>query len=102
MNTKKIPLVVMLLGALVTCIVTYLNDYELNELLPALFLALVVFLIIGLIIKGVLDKFCPLPEEEVSETEGEEISLEGDEGEVIEKQVGENEGTSGPEGDEGV
>ncbi|MCR4655543.1 MAG: hypothetical protein K5770_04845 [Lachnospiraceae bacterium] len=73
MDTKKIPLTVMLLGALVACIVTYINDYQLSEMLTILLISLVVFLILGLIISAVLNKFVPLPEEEDKD------------GEVIEK-----------------
>ena len=71
MNTQKLPLTVMLLGALVTSVVTYLNDYTLSEMLAALLISLVVFLFLGLIVSGILNKFVPLPQEE--ETDGEVI-----------------------------
>ncbi len=61
----------MLLGALVTSVVTYINNYTLSEMLVALFISLLVFLILGLIVSAILNRFVPLPEEE--ETDGEVI-----------------------------
>ncbi|HAV01134.1 MAG TPA: hypothetical protein DCW47_08115 [Lachnospiraceae bacterium] len=76
MDTKKIPLTVMLLGAFVTSVVTYINNYTLSEMLVALLISLVVFLILGLIVSGILNKFVPLPEEE--ETDGEVIEKDAE------------------------
>ena len=76
MDTKKIPAIVMLLAGTVACIVTYINHYDLKDMLVVLILTLVIFLIIGIVIKMILDSF-DLPEEEKNEV--------GDEGEVVEK-----------------
>ena len=45
MNTKKIPMFVMLLAGAVCVIVTYLNHYNLHDMLVALLIVLFVFLI---------------------------------------------------------
>ncbi len=82
----------MLLGALVTCVVTYINNYELSEMLVVLFISLVVFLIIGEIAGMILRKFVPLPDENDSL----------DEGEVIEKESGDEEEGEIPEDEDGV
>ena len=79
MNTKKIPLFIMLLAGAVACIVTYLDHYDLNDMLVVLLAVLIIFLIVGLIVKKILDKF------EISNDD-----LVDDEGEVVEKPVGED------------
>ena len=81
MNTKKVPLFVMLLAGAVACIVTYLEHYSFHDMLVVLLMVLVVFLIIGLVIKRILDKFDISNEEKVD-----------DEGAVLEKQEGATEG----------
>ena len=90
MNTKKVPVFIMLLAGAVACIVTYLDHYDLHDMLVVLLTVLILFLIIGLIAKKILDKF------EISN-----IDQVDDEGEVVEKN-GEEEGKeSGPdEGEE--
>ncbi|MCR5602277.1 MAG: hypothetical protein K6G27_01085 [Lachnospiraceae bacterium] len=87
MNTKKVPLFVMLLAGAVACIVTYLDHYSLHDMLVVLLAVLIVFLIIGLIIKKIFDKF------EISDDKRVD-----DEGEVLEKQDGDAEGN----GEEGI
>lgn len=77
MKTKQIPAIVMLLGGAVACIVSYINHYELKEMLVVVTLSLVIFLVIGVIIRLILDSF-ELPEEE------EKVD---DDGEVVEKQI---------------
>ena len=77
MNTKRIPAIVMLLGGAVACIVTFINHYNLKDMLVVVTLSLVFFLILGVIIRLVLDSF-ELPED---------VEVVDDEGEVIEKQV---------------
>ena len=80
MDTRKVPLTIMLLGALVACVVTYIYEYELSEMLVVLFISLVVFLIIGLIVQAIWNKFIPLPEEGPNLDEGEVIEKESEEG----------------------
>ncbi|MCR5356346.1 MAG: hypothetical protein K6E63_02985 [Lachnospiraceae bacterium] len=82
MNTKKIPLFIMLLAGAVACIVTYLDHYNLHDMLVVLLAVLIIFLIVGLIVKKILDKF------EISNNDSVD-----DEGEVVEKPVDEAEGS---------
>lgn len=77
MNTKRIPAVVMLLGGAVACIVTFINHYSLKDMLVVVTLSLVCFLVLGVIIRLVLDSF-EMPED---------VEVVDDEGEVIEKQT---------------
>lgn len=80
MNTKKIPAAIMLLAGLVTCIVTFMNGYETKDMLVTLLWVLILFLIIGIVVKKILDSF-QLPDE----------NAVGEDGEVIEKQPDESE-----------
>lgn len=90
METKNIPTIVMLTAGLVTSIVMYVNRYDLSATLKMVLVVFFVFYIIGLLVKRILDKFCPPPkeEEEESENDGEEAG-EGEQtnedGSVIEK-----------------
>lgn len=79
MNTKKIPALIMLLAGSVACIVTFLNHYSLIDMLVTLLWVMLIFLVIGLIIKMILDSF-KLPSDE---------SLDDNDGEVVEKQLSE-------------
>lgn len=72
MNTKIIPAVIMLLAGSVTCIVTYINHYSLKEMLITLFVVFVIFLIIGIIVKKILDSL-HLPGENAVSADGEVI-----------------------------
>ena len=73
---RKIPAIVMLLGGTVTCIVTYINNYALEEMLIVFTFSLLIFLILGLIIQLLMEAFEPPVN----------IPKVGDDGEVVEKQ----------------
>ncbi|MCR5419967.1 MAG: hypothetical protein K6E98_03060 [Lachnospiraceae bacterium] len=88
MKTKKVPLIVMLLAGAVTCIVTYLDHYNLHDMLVVLLIVLIIFLIIGLIIKKIFDFFGISTDDAVD-----------DEGEVVEK-LNVEDGEDDTEGDE--
>ncbi len=97
MNTKRIPALVMLLAGAVVTIVTYINHYSLEESLKILILTLIVFLIVGVIIKLIFDSF------HIEEPDEDRVD---DEGEVVEKsefgdEPGEGEEGSTPESEEG-
>lgn len=75
MNRKSIPLVLMLLAGVVTCIITFVKRYSVIDKLVALLVVLVIFLILGNVLRFTLDYF---------DRENEKRALE--EGEVIEKE----------------
>ena len=83
MNTKKIPVLIMLLAGAVTCVVTFLNHYNLRDMLVALLIVLIIFLIVGLVIKFLFDKFEISTDDSVSD-EGEVVEKQGD-GEAVEE-----------------
>lgn len=77
MKTKFIPAVVMLLGGAVACIVTFLNNYSLEEMLSVLIIALIVFLILGVVIRLIIDSF-ELPDDNRVDDEGEVVEKQGE------------------------
>jgi len=77
MKTKFIPAVVMLLGGAVACIVTFLNNYSLDEMLSVLIISLIIFLILGVVIRLIIDSF-ELPDENRVDDEGEVVEKQGD------------------------
>ena len=79
MNTKRIPSIIMLLAGAVTCIVTFMNGYEIKDTLVILIWVLVVFLIIGIVVKKILDSF-HMPDEDAVDDEGEVIKKNVEDG----------------------
>lgn len=75
---KLLPIILMLTAGAVTSIITYLKDYELTEMLWTLLGVLIIFYLLGLGIKKVLDVF----DEQIKEAEENR-----DEGSVIEKEL---------------
>mgnify|MGYP000911235631 CR=1 FL=1 len=85
MNRKYMPLILMLAAGAITSIITYIMNYTTIQKLLALLLVLVVFYILGSVLKGALDAF---------DAQNEKAAL--DKGEVIEKD-GEKEDEKEPE-----
>lgn len=77
MDTKKVPAIITLLGCSVAGIFTYINGYTLLEMAKVLLFVLFIFLILGIVIKIIIDKNIPPIEEDEEQV--------GDEGAVIEK-----------------
>lgn len=95
MKTKRIPAMVMLVGGSVTCIVTYLNRYNLEDMLYALIISLIVFYILGLVIEYLFEKY-EIGKEEEEETEAldgeivDKTEEQLEEGEVLELEQAED------------
>jgi len=77
MKRKLMPPFIMLFAGAIASIVMYLNDYEIKTMLWILIAVLIVFYIIGVLIKKTLDSFYE---------ELEKSDSVADEGEVIEKE----------------
>ena len=75
METKRIPALVMLLGCLVAAVMSYINHYSLEKMLKTILVALIIFLIMGCVIKGLFDKYIPKIEE-TSETDEDGVVRE--------------------------
>ena len=79
MNTKRIPSIIMLLAGAVTCVVTFINGYEIKDTLVILIWVLLLFLIIGIVVKKILDSF-HMPDEDAVDDEGEVIKKNVEDG----------------------
>lgn len=75
MNRKMIPPLLMLSAGAVTCIITFIKRYTILEKLLTLLISLLVFYLLGSILKWTLDYFDKVNEKKQAE-----------EGEVIEKE----------------
>lgn len=75
MNRKNLPLLLMLTAGAVTCIITFIEKYTMAEKLVSMFVVLLIFYVLGSILKWTLDFFERQNEERLRE-----------EGEVIEKE----------------
>lgn len=81
MERKMIPLALMLVAGAICSIVCYAQHYDFVTMLLALFIVLLIFYILGCIIKRIMEAF-----------EAENEARAKEEGEVIEK---ENDGENG-------
>lgn len=89
MNRKNMPLILMLTAGAVTCIITFIQKYSVLGKLTALLVVLVIFYLLGSILRWTLDYF---------DKQNEEKSKE--EGEVIEKEAtGESTGDKPTDGE---
>jgi len=55
MKTKPIPAIVMMTAGLITCFLCIRNQVSTSDFLKRLLLVLILFYILGIILKGVLD-----------------------------------------------
>ncbi len=75
MNRKYMPLILMLAAGAITSIITYIMNYSTIQKLLALLLVLVVFYVLGSVLKWALDTF---------DAQNAKVAL--DKGDVIEKE----------------
>lgn len=79
LKTKTVPAIVMLLAGLVSSVSTYIQKIPTRNSLIIIFITLIVFLIIGNILKMFLDKIeiiIPVETPEDEELEDEEVETE--------------------------
>ena len=79
LKTKPVPAIIMLLGGSVSAVYTYMQGRELKDALIIIFVTLLVFLILGEIIKFLLDKIeivVPVEEKEDGDIETDEDSMD--------------------------
>lgn len=79
MDRKNIPIIMMLVAGVITCIITFLQKYSIIKKLVVLFVVLILFYGMGTLIKWAFDSFekhnseVAVPsEEEIAEEEEEE------------------------------
>lgn len=90
MNRRNLPLLLMLTAGAITCIITFFREYTLLEKLIALFVVMLIFCVLGSVLKGTLDYFDVQNEKRLKE-EGEVIEKGSDESEDSQEQVDETE-----------
>ena len=83
MNTKNVPVLIMLIAGSITSIIAYIFHYPLKTMLWVLLVVLLLFYFVGCMIKNLLDAF--EKENEARRREEEEKLLE--EGAVVEKEA---------------
>lgn len=79
MNLKwrNLPAFIAFLAGFITCVITIVYRYPLNKMLWVLILVMTVFYILGLIIRGLLNRFVEKKDkEDEEETETDEESSE--------------------------
>lgn len=86
MERKMIPLTLMLIAGAICSIVCFAQGYDAFTMLLALFIVLLVFYILGCIIKRIMETF-----------EAENEARAKEEGEVIEKESDEKDGEKSSE-----
>ena len=91
MKTKDIPAMVMLLAGGVYCLLGILCQIPLMEFLMQLLIVLLLFWMMGGIIRMVLDKFVGEIEDEAEEEEAEEKDAEGEPDDSEEENDSQNE-----------
>lgn len=65
---KNLPAIITLVAALVACVVTFLYRYELTKALILILAATVVFFIIGMLVRTLLNRFLnPQKQEDADE-----------------------------------
>lgn len=91
MERKMIPLALMLVAGAICSIVCYVQGYDAFTMLLALFIVLLVFYLLGCIIKRMMEAFEAENEARAKE-EGEVIEKENSEenGESVSEEVGKN------------
>lgn len=72
MKTKSIPAIIMLTAGLVTCIVGILTHIETIRLVKVLLIVLLIFYVLGCIVKMIIDSNFKEMEEDT--TDGEDVS----------------------------
>ena len=71
MNTKSLPAFIMLLGGALACILGILNRYETIHFVTMLLIVLIIFYIMGCVIKIVIDKNFQGMDEQVQDEQEE-------------------------------
>jgi uncharacterized membrane protein YqjE len=79
-SLKLLPMIVMLVAGLITCIIAIVKNFDNTYALTSLFIVLLTFYIIGLIARFVIIKVC-FPEK------SEDVSEDGEEGTTMEEET---------------
>jgi uncharacterized membrane protein len=84
---KLLPIIVMLTAGLITCIISFLKNFDNTYAMTTLFVVLLTFYIIGQVARVVIIKVC-FPKKEESELEdSEEVATSEEENKQQEENV---------------
>lgn len=90
LKTRPIPAIVMITAGLSAAVMTRLDGYPVKDALIVILVSMIVFLILGEIIKAVLDRF-ELPDQSAVDENGEMIEKTGEEGQETKESNAEDE-----------
>lgn len=80
MKIKFLPALIMLVAGAVVCIIDIVNKVDINKSLIKLLLAMVIFYIIGLIARAVINKVLSMMTDKTQEGEAQENADTGESG----------------------
>jgi len=85
---KLLPIIIMLIAGLITCIIAVIKKFDNTYALTTLFIVLLCFYVIGLIARAIINKVCFVPTQEDVPNEGEETAtMEGEaDGEITKEE----------------
>ncbi len=89
----------MLLAGSIACVMTYLNHYDLKDMLIVLILVLIIFLFIGMVVKAIFDSI-HLPGADAVNADGEVIEKSDEENSDQEEGTEEGSVAQQPEADQ--
>lgn len=76
---RLLPIIVMLMAGLITCIISFLKNYSNIDALTTLFIVLLTFYIIGLIARAIILKVCYPKKQENESVDSEEVATSEEE-----------------------
>ena len=57
MKNKNLPLIIMLVAGAIASVITYMKQYDTKEMLFTVLIVLVIFYVIGMIVKEIMEYF---------------------------------------------
>lgn len=76
MIRKNIPTIIMLIAAVITCVISIIKQYEINYFITLLIVVLLIFYIIGMLTKVVLNKILVEKKEPLKEIDEDVVTLD--------------------------
>lgn len=77
MKNKNLPLIIMLVAGAIASVITYMKQYNTKEMLFTVLIVLVIFYVIGMIVKEIMEYFLKTEKPEKSDS-GKVIEKESD------------------------
>lgn len=84
MNTKSIPAIIMLLAGFVACLAGMKGHMEVSDFMKMLLIVLILFYVLGCVIKAIIDKNFVETQEETTDGEESQEDFETEDDETTE------------------